>query len=74
MTRPEIARSGYNPIGDNTPPGDPDERTNQPTDTVGTIPEDNLPGHAPEHDQDKPFEKFAQRFGGNAANADSNDE
>lgn len=63
MTRPELARSGNNPIGEKTPPGAPDEPMNQTKDTIGPVPEANAPGHSPDEDQDKPIEKFAARFG-----------
>ncbi|MDQ1444428.1 MAG: hypothetical protein QOI20_892 [Acidimicrobiaceae bacterium] len=51
--QPELARSGRS----ETDPAAAKTRTGGPTDQTaptGPIPEDNLPGHHPEHDQDKP--------------------
>jgi hypothetical protein len=51
--QPELARSGRSeadPAAVKTRHGGPTDSTAP----VGTIPEDNLPGHHPEHDQDKP--------------------
>lgn len=56
MTKPqqtELARSGrgeVDPAAVKTRRGGPTDETAP----VGAIPEDNLPGHRPEHDQDKP--------------------
>jgi hypothetical protein len=51
--QPEIARSGRSEVDPNAVK----TRRGGPTDSspaVGAVPEDNLPGHHPDHDQDKP--------------------
>jgi hypothetical protein len=51
--QPEIARSGRSEVD----PGAVKTRHGGPTDStgpVGAVPEDNQPGHHPEHEQDKP--------------------
>ena len=51
--QPELARSGRGEVD----PGAVKTRHGGPTDETaprGPVPEDNLPGHRPEHDQDKP--------------------
>jgi hypothetical protein len=51
--QPELARSGRSEVD----PHSAKTRTGGPTDAdpaVGPVPEDNLPGHHPEHEQDKP--------------------
>jgi hypothetical protein len=63
MGQPEIHRSGHTPLD---PDAVPATRPTRPsTDPApGAIPEDNRPGHHPEHDQDKPpLDAFAERLG-----------
>lgn len=64
--QPELRRSGR------VPALDPDaseaklsaERSYQSSDPDGPVPEDQRPGHHPEHEQDKPdLDKFAERMG-----------
>ena len=64
--QPELRRSGR------VPALDPDaseaklsaEQPHRPSDPDGPIPEDQRPGHHPDHEQDKPdLDKFAERMG-----------
>lgn len=64
--QPEVRRSGK------VPALDPDatetkrtaDRRHDATDPDGPIPEDQRPGHHPDHDQDKPdMDAFAERLG-----------
>ncbi len=53
--QPEIARSGrgaVDPASTKSKVGA--ERNPRADDATGPVPEDNQPGHHPEHDQDKP--------------------
>jgi hypothetical protein len=63
MGRPEIMRSGEVSLGDNPAGNEVDEKQQQPTDTIGPIPDENTEGHEHhEDDPDKPVKKFAERF------------
>jgi hypothetical protein len=71
MGRPEIMRSGEVSLGDNPAGNEVDEKENQPTDTIGPVPDENKEGHRgnddhedpdKSEDPDKPVKKFAERF------------
>lgn len=65
MGRPEIMRSGEVSLGDNPAGNEVDEKENQPTDTIGPVPDENTEGHrgSDDHeDPDKPVKKFAERY------------
>jgi hypothetical protein len=63
MGRPEIMRSGEVSLGDNPAGNEVDDKQNQPTDTIGPIPDENTEGHEhPDEHPDKPVTKFAERF------------
>ena len=64
MGRPEITRSGSVGIGANTPRESVSAPTMLVEESFGPVPEDNQPGHhAPDVDPDKPYAKFAAKFG-----------
>jgi len=75
MGRPrsnELARSGHTSLGEHrskNQPGLPEPQQDSP---FGAVPPENEPGHQPDIDQDKPIEKFADRFaaGGEALDPD----
>jgi len=64
MGQPEITRSGNVSVGANTPRVSVQSPTIVAEESFGPVPEDNQPGHhTPDADPDKPFAKFAERFG-----------
>lgn len=65
MGQPEIHRSGHTPLDPDAVPAMPPTPPPGSTDRgPGQVPEDNRPGHHPEHDQDKPpLDDFAARLG-----------
>jgi hypothetical protein len=66
MGRPEITRSGNVSIGANTPRESVTTPTIISEESFGPVPDDNQPGHhPPDEDPDKPYAKFAARFGTN---------
>jgi len=69
MARPqssELRRSGTTPVFEPDNIGSRLDARRQPgtSGETGPVPEDNLPGHRPGHDQDKPdLDEFAERLG-----------
>jgi hypothetical protein len=65
--QPELRRSGYGATSDDSAKikAATAEEKAATKGTDGPIPEDNRPGHHPEHEQDKPdLEAFAEAQGG----------
>jgi len=58
MGQPELTRNDNISVGN----GNPDAPTHQPKDTIGPVPEGNVPGHKMADDPDKPKRKFIDRF------------
>jgi hypothetical protein len=52
--QPEIARSGRGATDPGAVKSEPPQATRVTGDDGGPVPEDNVPGHHPEHEQDKP--------------------
>src|SRR5215212_7659461 len=71
--QPEIARSGRGDVVEDSVK----ERLTVPQSTetkgdVGVVPEDNLPGHHPEHEQDKPSgDQFLRKMHDHAREVDA---
>lgn len=67
MARPQqqdLARSGHNALEPTGPPPGQPTPGPQGSGTDGPVPEENRPGHHPDHDQDKPdLGDFAERLG-----------
>ena len=54
--QPELHRSGLGATDPASAKANPEVSPRVGDDAIGPVPEDNLPGHRPEQDQDKPEE------------------